>query len=340
MDNSFDISDEEKWNFLNGSTDAALNKKIQDAISSNPTFKLEMEEMRLIWNDLHAIQERNELKTSFNQFHDDHFPATSKPTKKKSKKIWLYTLSGAAGIALMFTISQFFWQNELVTSSDSAAYKEMKKESYSAEENDTYADDNTSAISQATAFSINDSLLFTSFHSIKNHKKIRVKQTGSDEWIPAELVTAHKNYDIAIIKIVPDSLQIKPHKLYIEKSQLLLGQELFGLGYPKNDLVYGKGEISSLSGYQSDTNMIQVSIPTNPGNSGTPLFNEKGALVSLIIGKNVKEEGSAYGLSNYQILEFLKEVGIRPSSRNRLKRTKHLDQIQQLKTSIFLLESE
>jgi S1-C subfamily serine protease len=154
------------------------------------------------------------------------------------------------------------------------------------------------------------------------------------------LVTAHKNYDIAIIKIIPDSLQIKPHNLYIEKSQLLLGQELFGLGYPKKDLVYGKGEISSLSGYQSDTNMIQVSVPTNPGNSGTPLFNKKGALVSLIIGKNIKEEGSAYGLSNYQILEFLKDVGIRPSSRNRLKRTKHLDQIQQLKTSIFLLESE
>jgi S1-C subfamily serine protease len=335
-----DITDEEKWNFLDGSTDAALNKKIQETINSNPTFKLEMEEMRLLWNDLNSIQEHKELKKSFNQYHDEHFPITSKPVKKKSKKIWLYTLSSAAGIALMFTISQLFWQNEMATSADNASYQEMKKESHAVEENDTYTDDNTQAIAQATAFSINDSLLFTSFHSIKNTKKIRVKQTGSNNWIDAKLVTAHKNYDIAIIQIIPDSLKVKPHKLYIERTKLKLGQELFGLGYPKNDLVYGKGEISSLSGYQSDTNMIQVSVPTNPGNSGTPLFNKKGALVSLIVGKNIQEEGSAYGVSNYQILDFLKEVGIRPSSRNRLKSTKHLDQIQQLKTSIFLLESE
>jgi hypothetical protein len=121
LDKSIDITDEEKWNFLDGSTDAALNKKIQDAINSNPTFKLEMEEIRLLWNDLNSIQEHKELKKSFNQYHHEHFPIASKPIKKKSKKIWLYTLSSAACISFMFSISQLFWQNEMSTSADNAS---------------------------------------------------------------------------------------------------------------------------------------------------------------------------------------------------------------------------
>ena len=341
MDNIENISEEDKWNYLNGSKDADLNNKINTAMEQHPSFKQEMKEMKLLWEDLSAVQEHKKLKESFHQYHEKHFPIADIPPAKKSKKVWLYVLSSAAGLALIFTISNLFWNNPLTESSENAvAYKEMKKESYNEEADASSKGAAQLNIRQATAFSINDSLLFTSFHSIKNQQIIRVKQTGSNKWIQAELVISHPNYDIAIIKINHDSLEWSPHKIYVEKKKLKLGQEIFGLGYPKNDLVYGHGEISSLSGYESDTNMIQVSVPTNPGNSGTPLFNSKGALVSLIVGKNMKEEGSAYGLSNYQILEFLKEVGIRPSSRNRLKRTSHLEQIEQLKTSIFLLESE
>ena len=42
-----------------------------------------------------------------------------------------------------------------------------------------------------------------------------------------------------------------------------------------------EGFINSLSGISNDPRLFQVSIPIQPGNSGGPVFNEKGELIGM-----------------------------------------------------------
>jgi hypothetical protein len=44
---------------------------------------------------------------------------------------------------------------------------------------------------------------------------------------------------------------------------------------------YSEGFVNSLSGISNDPRLFQVSIPIQPGNSGGPVFNEKGELIGI-----------------------------------------------------------
>jgi hypothetical protein len=53
--------------------------------------------------------------------------------------------------------------------------------------------------------------------------------------------------------------------------------DLLGNAEPR----YSEGFINSLSGISNDPRLFQVSIPIQPGNSGGPVFNEKGELIAI-----------------------------------------------------------
>ena len=58
------------------------------------------------------------------------------------------------------------------------------------------------------------------------------------------------------------------------------------LGYPIADVMgdevkFTDGKISSKTGIQGDVTVYQISVPIQPGNSGGPLFDDKGCLVGI-----------------------------------------------------------
>ena len=61
---------------------------------------------------------------------------------------------------------------------------------------------------------------------------------------------------------------------------------MFTIGYPSIQIMgfrpkYTRGEISALTGIKDDPTVFQTSVPIQPGNSGGPLFNEKGEVIGL-----------------------------------------------------------
>jgi S1-C subfamily serine protease len=46
---------------------------------------------------------------------------------------------------------------------------------------------------------------------------------------------------------------------------------------------FSSGNINSLYGIQDDPRLYQISNPVQPGNSGSPLFSEKGELVGIVV---------------------------------------------------------
>jgi S1-C subfamily serine protease len=89
-----------------------------------------------------------------------------------------------------------------------------------------------------------------------------------------------------------------------------LGEEIFTLGYPRNDndIVYGKGYLSAQKGYAGDSSSYQIQISANPGSSGAPLFNDKGELIGIISTREKLAVGVAFAIKSNKIIDLIASV--------------------------------
>ena len=99
----------------------------------------------------------------------------------------------------------------------------------------------------------------------------------------------------------------------ISDKNVVLAQKIYTLGYPKNDIVYSEGVISSLTGYKSDTMFYQLNIISAPGQSGSPIMNEKGELLGILSSKNLEAEGQTYCVKMKYILDYINKIRVEQS---------------------------
>ncbi|MCX7862385.1 MAG: serine protease [Bacteroidales bacterium] len=199
---------------------------------------------------------------------------------------------------------------------------------------------------RGTAFAISsDGLLATSYHLVKDYDSVLViNASDSSVKMHAKLVACDKNLDIAILKIsdsVFASIKNIPYSINYN-FPVELGTYVYSLGFSKSSIVFGEGSISSFTGFNEDTNSIQVSIPTNPGNSGSPVFNQYGEVIGIICGKNDGKEGSTYALHSKVLKNILDSLSNNKFNRIYLKNTiKYLPknkQVSKIVPYIFKIE--
>lgn len=58
------------------------------------------------------------------------------------------------------------------------------------------------------------------------------------------------------------------------------------------------GVISSKTGFQGDVSLYQISAPIQPGNSGGPLFDNKGNLIGIVNAKHKGAENVGYAIKH------------------------------------------
>lgn len=102
----------------------------------------------------------------------------------------------------------------------------------------------------------------------------------------ASVVADDPANDLAVIKLK------EPMNGYSfnRSAQPKLGSPVFTLGYPNPlmqgiDVKFTGGEVSGIKGILDDPRTMQISVPIQPGNSGGPLFNEKGEFVGIVVAK-------------------------------------------------------
>lgn len=141
-------------------------------------------------------------------------------------------------------------------------------------------------------------LVVTNYHVVENTSKIEVIFPESEITKTAVIRLKDKNNDIAILELKNFDLaditaKTIPFRLANIKS-IKVGQEVYTLGFPLGSIMGTKsrlsaGRINSLYGLQDDPRLFQISNPLQPGNSGGPLFNNKGELVGMVVsGLNAK----------------------------------------------------
>lgn len=129
----------------------------------------------------------------------------------------------------------------------------------------------------------------TNHHVVDEGKVFEIDVTinGKIKSYEAKLVNTDKKNDLAILKITSSDFRPLENLNYnFNINTKDVGSSVFALGYPLtqimgNEIKFTDGKISSKSGFQGDITTYQISVPIQPGNSGGPLFDEKGSLVGV-----------------------------------------------------------
>ncbi|MBG6235923.1 S1-C subfamily serine protease [Pedobacter sp. CAN_A7] len=178
----------------------------------------------------------------------------------------------------------------------------------------------------------------TNLHVINGADSVYVQNSKGDAY-KAKVVYQDPQYDLAIIKIVDQNfstLSTLPYKL--RSNNIGMGENVYTLGFPKDDAVLGEGYVSSKTGHGGDTTAYQVSIPVNPGNSGGPLLDNLGNVIGVISAREYQVDGAAFAVKSKYILEALaaipqdslgkKVTSIKKSPLLGLTRTKQIEKIE------------
>ena len=132
-------------------------------------------------------------------------------------------------------------------------------------------------------------------------------QTHDGQYYKANLVNYSADNDIAILKVEKKSFRFGkvevPYTFTAGKAGL--GSEIFTLGYPKEEIVYSEGYISSKNGYQGDNMQYTLVLPAGHGQSGSPVIDCKGNILGLLTAIGSQDESNTYAVSSKAVIELL-----------------------------------
>lgn len=198
---------------------------------------------------------------------------------------------------------------------------------------------------EGSAFAMNNKgYLITSLHMINGADSVFIQNSSTQRTLTKVVLTDPK-LDLAVLKI-EDPAIIKTWQVpfAIKEKDTEIGEKVFTLGYPRKDMVYGEGSLSSLSGYSNDTTMYQISIPVNPGNSGGPLLDEQGNVIGVIRGKITTAEATSFAIKASDILTSIRSQAIDTTIKKELlaqvkkpalKTLKRSDQVKKINPYVF-----
>lgn len=154
--------------------------------------------------------------------------------------------------------------------------------------------------------------LATNYHVVEDAKSLfvcGVSGSPNTEYT-AEVIASDKYNDLAIVKITDYRFSGFNNIKYGTKTSTIdVGSSIFVLGYPLTstmgeEIKLTTGVISSKSGFQGDVSQYQISAAVQPGNSGGPLFDDKGYLVGIVSAKHTGAENVGYAIK----LSYLKNL--------------------------------
>jgi len=203
------------------------------------------------------------------------------------------------------------------------------------------------AITSGSAFLIDGKgYLVTNAHVLKGSGAVVVNSKGQE--FNAKIINIDNISDIAILKIQDDDYKSVSSLPYsIKKSSVDLGEELFTLGYPREQIVYNMGYLSSATGHNGDTSSCQISLNANPGNSGGPVFNKNGEIIGILSTKEKYAEGVVFAIKSqgiYKLVDELRESDtavqkIKMPVTSSIKNKTRVEQIKEVADCVYLVKA-
>lgn len=312
-------------------------------LSSNPALKSAWEETLKIIHLMKEKGEREAMREKIKSLKPQ--VATEYPNRKTIAFSLIRKYGGKAAVAaaliLATSLSTFFVMDKKTDSSGNQ-YMLLRREIETIKSSQSKildsikikTDINEDApLFGGTGFAVtNDGFVATNYHVVKDANSIYI-QTTTGETFKAYMVAFEPNSDVALLKIEDNNFRFGKSSLPYSFANVSsgLGQRVFTIGYPQDDLVYNEGYISCESGFQRDSTSYQLEMTANPGQSGAPVLDKNGNVIALITGKQSNTSGKTFAIHSAALLQLIhslpSDINLSLSSSNKLR---GLDRTQQV----------
>jgi putative serine protease PepD len=177
-----------------------------------------------------------------------------------------------------------------------------------------------------TGIVLNDKgLILTNDHVVAGASSLTVAPKGSSTITrTATLVGEEANDDLALIKIDPSGLGLKPLSLASSK-KAQVGDAVYAIGNPygldetlTRGIVTALGRTISAPNGSKITGALQTDAALNPGNSGGPLLNDEGEVIGVnsqiaseaasVSGSQPGSTGVGFAVSSDTVAEAVKKI--------------------------------
>ena len=330
--------------------------------SEDSALDLKIVEHQIFMNQISEYGVQKQLKTDMDLIHQELDIANLKeevlPGSYKVRNLWYKYRTNtavAASIAIcavLLTLLSSGYFNKSVSTNYSALKREINNIKRSQNQlikgiNDLPAKGPVNPGQfGGTGFALSSNgYIVTNYHVVKDADSIYV-QNSDGESFKAKQVFIDPAYDIAVLQIIDfgfTSLSALPYTFKQKISDL--GEDVFTIGFPRDEQVFNKGYVSSLTGYAGDTVAYQVDISVNPGNSGGPLLDNKGNIIGIISGKHTQSDGAAFAIKSNYLIQSLASIPqdslvdkLVLNKKNSLQGLNRTDQIKKLKEYIYMVK--
>ncbi len=353
--------------YVKGELSRDESYRIQERMLQDEQFRLEVEAHEKLIRGLRTYGERTETMARLAGFDKELAAASTTsdltdphilppPRKNAFKKYWPMA-AVAASVALVSIVGTLLMTKSLASeleTKQTAIYKELRKNFEQIQRSQSRMMENIARSNEkpvppgrygGSGFLVSSNgYVVTSHHVVVGADSVYIENPlfGS---LKTSVVLSDDTNDVAILRIDdPRFYAPRPLSYVISSLEANLGEEVFTLGYPREDIVFGEGSISALSGFRQNPNAYQISVPVNPGNSGGPLFNERGDLVGIISGIQTETTGAAFAIKSSILLNVIENLPAdsvnQPLVLPRQNQMKHLSRVERVrkwKDNVFVV---
>jgi serine protease Do len=323
---------------------------LQERMDNDPEFKTEAEAWLELVSGIKFYGDRLQMQRTLETIHQQtkkegyNRPIVSQPFPS-FKKYW--KLSAVAASVMIASVIGTIWITGSLKKEQTANYKELRRTVEQIKKSqkqiiDSLAESkgNGSAFIpgkySGTGFLLSSNgYVATSYHVIKESDSVVIENETYGR-MKASVVYSDAQNDIAVLKISTAEFKVKKvFPFTISKKEADLGEYVYTLGFPREDIVFGEGSVSASTGFGQNPDAYQVSIPVNPGNSGSPLLNTRGDVIGVVSGVQTETAGAAFATKSLKLLEVLTSEAAdslsRPLLFPKLNTMKGLDRVAQVK---------
>ncbi|AMM50147.1 hypothetical protein TH61_01725 [Rufibacter sp. DG15C] len=347
--------------------------QLEERIASDPVFAQRVQDFKTLTATLQSHGKQKVLRQRLKGLHQEWkaenptqtrtAPATVATPARKTPAIRLFlkqysaTMMVAATVAIVTVFSSLMgmelWRS--ANQQQTARYVELRREVDALKRKQNALLQDATSTPRASVnpgqftgsgFALTaDGYFVTSYHVIEGADSLMIENKAGDKFKVVE-VYSDQVRDLALLQVVDTAFHGFGKLPYsFKSSESDLGERVFTLGYPREDLVFGDGTLSSKSGVYGDTSSYQISIPLNPGNSGGPLLDDRGNMIGVISGKMLGVDGAAFAVKSAYLLTLLEQL---PASRlpqpvnlpktNSLAGTSRPQQLKKLQDFVYMVK--